>query len=93
MKRSCIRVFIRFFLLTCSLLTAAAYGQTIQQFTDRAAIAAQVARYSYAADGKDLEAFTALFTEDAVWQSIPPGTDKPSIIMHSREEIRKFSAV
>ena len=91
MKRSCIRVFIRFFLLTCSLLTAAAYGQTIQQFTDRAAIAAQVARYSYAADGKDLEAFTALFTEDAVWQSIPPGTDKPSIIMHSREEIRKFS--
>lgn len=92
MKRLYLRIFSCCFLLTWPLLAAGAHGQTVQQFADRAAIAGQVARYSYAADAKDLDAFTALFTKDAVWQSIPPGTDKPDIIMRSREEIRKFSA-
>lgn len=91
MKSLHLRVTYCVFLLTGSLLAVGAHGQTVQQLKDRAAIAAQVARYSYAADGKDLAAFTALFTKDAIWQSIPPGTDKPDIIMRSREEIRKFS--
>ena len=78
-----------------SLLSAIACnafaGQTMQQLADRMAIAEQVARYSYAADGKDLEAFTALFTEDAVWQSIPPGATEPNIMLKSRAQIRSFS--
>lgn len=80
------------FILICLVLTGRALAQpTLQQLADRTAIAEQVARYSYAADGKDLKAFTALFTKDAVWQSIPPGSDKPNIILKSRDEIRKFS--
>ena len=65
--------------------------QTLQQLADRIAIAEQVARYSYAADGKDLKAFTALFTADAVWKIMPPGAAEPSVILKSRDEIRKFS--
>ena len=65
--------------------------QTLQQLADRMAIAEQVARYSYAADGKDLKAFTALFTADAVWKIMPPGATEPSVMLKSRDEIRKFS--
>ena len=80
------------FLLIGSLLTGSVSAQTVGQLADRVAIAEQVARYSYAADGKDLEAFLALYTEDAVWKSIPPGQTEPNMIMHNREEIRTFSA-
>ena len=89
MKRSLLHIVAYNMVFICSL--SAAGAQTDPQLADRAAIAEQVARYSYAADGKDLDAFIALFTEDAVWQSIPPGTEEPSIIMKSRDEIRKFS--
>lgn len=80
-----------FIFICLGLAGSASAQQTLQQLADRMAIAEQIARYSYAADGKDLKAFTALFTVHAVWKSIPPGTDKPNIILKSRAEIRKFS--
>ena len=91
LRHTCLRVLGHCFLLISALLTATAYAQSDGQLADRVAIAEQVARYSYAADGKDAKAFAALFTEDAVWKLIPAGATEPSIMMKSREEIRKFS--
>ena len=90
-RRSNLLIVCSSFLLIGICIAGSAGAQTVQQLADRAAIAAQVARYSYAADGKDLDAFTALFTKDAVWKIIPPGTDKPSVDLKSRAAIRKFS--
>ena len=90
--RCCQQRYTRFGLLAISLLLAAGVSaQNVQQLTDRAAIAEQIARYSYAADGKDANAFAALFAEDAVWKMFPAGAAEPSITLNSRAEIRKFS--
>mgnify|MGYP003577856823 CR=1 FL=1 len=62
------------------------------ELADRLAIADQLARYSYTADARDLDAFMALFTEDAVWQNFVPGKSEPDIKLRSRAEIRAFSA-
>lgn len=91
MKLSYLQIITYGLILFCSLSAASTGAQTVSQLADRAAIAEQIARYSYAADGKDLQAFLALFTEDAVWQSIPPGTEEPNTILNSRDEIRKYS--
>ena len=74
------------------LMTNDLNAQTLQALADRAAIAEQVARYSYTADGKDLEGFVALFTEDAVWMSVPPGATEPNLRLDSRQAIKDFSA-
>jgi len=82
----------RLLLIAISLLLAGSVSaQNVQQLADRAAIAEQIARYSYAADGKDANAFAAVFAEDAVWKMYPAGAPEPSITLNSRTEIRKFS--
>jgi len=83
-------MFIAYIMVITSSLSGAE-AQTDSQLVDRAAIAEQVARYSYAADSKDLQAFIALFTKDAVWKRIPADSEEPVTILNSREEIRKFS--
>ena len=90
-RQSRLRIIGSSFLLLSTLLAGAVSAQTAGQLADRAAIAEQIARYSFAADAKDLEAFLALYTEDAIWKSIPPGQTEPNMIMHNREEIRTFS--
>lgn len=84
--------FTRLFLLAVSLMLAGSVSaQNVQQLADRSAIAEQIARYSYAADGKDANAFAAVFAEDAVWKMYPAGASEPSITLNSRADIRKFS--
>ena len=57
---------------------------------DRLAILDQIARYSYAWDGKDSDAYAALFTEDAVFEVFTRG-DKPVIHNEGREAIRRWA--
>lgn len=79
------------FILFILLLADSAFAQSIDQIADRLAIAEQVARYSYTADAKDLDAFISLFTEDAVFMVILPGQTEPDTRLESREAIRKYS--
>lgn len=79
------------FLLIMSITSNSASAQSSLNIADRTAIADQVARYSYAADSADLDSFTALFTEDAVFMIIPPGQTEPDTKLESRAAIRKFS--
>lgn len=80
------------FLMIILLLPCSANAQASANLNDRIAIAEQIARYSYAGDAHDLEGFMALFTEDAVWKSIPAGQTEPVFELETREAIRKFSA-
>ena len=54
---------------------------------DRVAILEQIARYSYAWDERDAEAYTALFAEDAVFEVDPELPGGPATLARGREEI------
>jgi len=57
---------------------------------DKLAILETIARYSYAYDAKDAEAFAQLFTEDAVWEMLISGVSEPQVYLDSREAIRAW---
>ena len=57
---------------------------------DGLAILDQIGRYSYAWDGKDSDAYAALFTEDAVFEVFTRG-DEPVIHNAGREAIRRWA--
>ena len=58
---------------------------------DRLAILELIARYSYAWDECDTEAYVALFTDDAVFEADPEAPDGPVISCHGRDAIRAWA--
>jgi len=59
---------------------------------DKLAIQEVIARYSYAYDRKDAEAFAQLFVEDGVFEVILPGESSPTVRLSSRAAIREWAA-
>jgi uncharacterized protein (TIGR02246 family) len=59
---------------------------------DKLAIQEVIARYSYAYDGKDSDAFAQLFVEDGVFEVIVPGKSSPAVRLSSRAAIREWAA-
>jgi uncharacterized protein (TIGR02246 family) len=59
---------------------------------DKLAIQEMIARYSYAYDSKDVEAFAQLFVEDGVFEVIVPGQSSPTVRLASRTAIREWAA-
>jgi uncharacterized protein (TIGR02246 family) len=57
---------------------------------DKLVILEIIARYSYAYDAKDADAFAQLFTEDAVWEMLISGVAEPQVYLDSREAIRAW---
>jgi len=57
---------------------------------DRAEILELIYRYSHTIDGKDLEGFVSLFTEDCRWIANLP--EKP-IVLESRGQLREYVAM
>lgn len=58
-----------------------------QSVADRLDILQVIAEYSYTFDGRDSEGWAALFTEDASWQFIAPGSPEPLTDLNGRDEI------
>ena len=65
--------------------------QAETQTTDRLAILEQIARYSYAWDDRDLEAYIALFVEDAAFVVDPELPGGPSVNATGHEAIRAWA--
>src|SRR5262245_54605579 len=59
---------------------------------DKVAIQEVIARYSYAYDGKDAEAFARLFVPDGIFEIMIPGERAPRVRLSSRAAIRKWAA-
>ncbi len=57
---------------------------------DRLAILDRIAHYSYAWDGRDSDAYAALFTEDGVFE-VFAGREEPVIHNNGREAIRAWA--
>jgi uncharacterized protein (TIGR02246 family) len=58
---------------------------------DKLAIQEVIAKYSYAYDGKDAEAFAQLFVEDGIFEVIVPGESSPTVRLLSRAAIRAWA--
>ena len=58
---------------------------------DRLAIQEMIARYSYAYDSKDAEAFAQFFVEGGVFEVIVPGESRPTVRLSSRTAIREWA--
>ena len=58
---------------------------------DRLQILELPSRYSYAWDSADVDAYAALFTEDAIFQLQRAGESEPSLSLVGREEIRSWA--
>ena len=65
--------------------------QAETQTADRLAILEQIARYSYAWDDRDLEAYIALFVEDASFVVDPELPGGPSVDATGHEAIRTWA--
>ena len=65
--------------------------QAETQTADRLAILEQIARYSYAWDDRDLEAYIALFVEDASFVVDPELPGGPSVNATGHEAIRTWA--
>ena len=59
---------------------------------DKLAIQEAIAQYSYTFDGEDLEAFAALFTDDAVWEYFKPGQEAPAVRLESQTALKEWVA-
>ncbi len=60
---------------------------------DVLAIQEVIARYSYAYDSKDAEAFARLFVPDGVFEIMIPGERTPRVRLSSRAAIRAWAAL
>ncbi len=65
--------------------------QSGSRIEDRLAILEQIARYSYAWDGRDLDAYVALFAEDGVFVVDPELPGGPSTHAVGHEAIRAWA--
>ena len=59
---------------------------------DKLAIHDVIARYSYAYDSQDADAFAHLFVEDGVFEIFVPGQTSPSVRLPSRAAIHEWAA-
>lgn len=57
---------------------------------DRIAITDNIYAYAYRWDAQDIDSFVNVFTEDAVWEFIPAGTDEPEVRLVGHAEIHKW---
>lgn len=57
---------------------------------DKIAIYEVIAQYSYTYDGKNVDGFAELFTEDAVWEARRQGNAVPYIHHESQKTIRDW---
>lgn len=73
--------------LSIVLLTNTVFADDLQAINDKLAIAAVIAQYSYTWDSKDAEAFSNLFTEDAVSEVWLPNMSKPWSRTDTRQNI------
>ena len=73
--------------LSIVLLTSTVSADDIQTINDKLAIAAVIAQYSYTWDSKDAEAFSNLFTDDAVSEVWLPGKSNPFSRTETRQNI------
>ena len=80
-----------------SSVTIPASAQAIDQIADRMEIAEVIAKYSYAADFSDPEAFAALFVEDGVFEFYILDAKEPferrvsRAVIRAKQESRKES--
>jgi len=58
---------------------------------DKLAIQEVIARYSYAYDSKDAEAFAQLFVDDGIFEVIVPGEPSPTVRLSSRVAICEWA--
>ena len=58
---------------------------------DRLAIMEQLGRYSYAEDGRDPDAYAALFTKDATFEVYHHGRSEPVDRVEGRDAIREWA--
>lgn len=65
--------------------------QSDAQTGDRLAILEQIARYSYAWDDRDLDAYVALFADDAAFVVDPELPDGPTTAARGHEAIRAWA--
>jgi ketosteroid isomerase-like protein len=68
------------------------HGGTVVSIEARLAIHEMIARYSYAYDGQDADAFAELFVEDGVFEIFVGGTENAAVRLESRHEIRAWAA-
>ena len=59
---------------------------------DRLAITDNIYAYSYHWDGQDVERFLTVFTDDALWEFFPSGTDQPEVSLQGHAKIRAWAA-
>ncbi len=60
---------------------------------DERAILRLIYQYSYTFDGRDLDGFMSLFTEDALWEAYDAGAATPTVSLHGSEELRSVIAM
>jgi 3-phenylpropionate/cinnamic acid dioxygenase small subunit len=60
---------------------------------DERAILRLIYQYSYTFDGRDLDGFMSLFTEDALWEAYNKGAATPTVSLHGSEELRRVIAM
>ena len=59
---------------------------------DKLGIQEMIARYSYAYDSKDADAFAQLFVEDGVFEVIVPAESSPRVRLSSQTAIREWAS-
>lgn len=57
---------------------------------DRLAILDAIARYSYTFDGREVDAFVQLFTEDGVFEMLAANASEPELVMTARAGIHEW---
>ena len=60
---------------------------------DERAILQLIYQYSYTFDGRDLDGFMSLFTEDSLWEAYDAGAATPTVSLHGSEELRSVIAM
>jgi hypothetical protein len=91
--RQCCTTFIAMALFICSPLTIASGNSATITGRDHAEILDLVSRYSFAWDNRDVDAFAALWTDDAEAAWFTNGAEKPVISVRGIDEIRPLVAM
>ena len=85
--------FIAMALFICSPLTIASGDSATITGRDHAEILDLVSRYSFAWDNRDVDAFAALWTDDAEAAWFTNGAEKPAVSVRGIDEIRPLVAM
>src|SRR5580704_19093494 len=66
--------------------------EAVMSVEDKLDILECLAAYSHTLDNGDDEGWVQLFTEDAVWEAFPKGSETPNIRYEGHDGIRRFAA-